>query len=648
MKGRLKKYKTFIIPVILLIGAIVLYFTANYLVSGILVIIANIILTLQIITIKNNSLITNLSSGINHGIEENLLNYDIPVVLINKNGNIIWSNKRFEIVGKILPIGSNIISIIRELDLQRLLKCDKDLYQRVALGGGQYKVTASYIDIKINEENNGAYILYFNDISKIEDHYLNSESVILMEVDNLFEALESAEEASRPLIIADIETTINSYAQKLRGFIVKYENNKYCLVVQDKYIENEINEKFKILETISKINRGNKYEITLSIGIGKGGASPQENYQFAVSAKELALGRGGDQVAIKDNGQLRFFGGNSRELEKRTRVRARIVARAIKEIIYESSNIFIIGHKNIDMDCFGSAVGLSSIIRKLGKKCNIVLDTDIEDIRYFYNKLRETGEYDNLFISSEQAKKIMNPNTLVIIVDVHNRSYISCRDIVEQASKKIIIDHHRRSPDILQGTLLSYIEVYASSTSELVTELIQYISEKQKLSSIEAEGLLAGIFMDTKGFSFKTGVRTFDAASYLRSLGADTIEVKKMFTDDLHEYLIIADTIKSAEVNDGIAIAVSPKVKEVSMVARAADELLNISGINVCFVLADMGDGITISGRSLGDFNVQIILEELGGGGHMNMAGAKVIDSTIEETKNKLKKSINKHLRAGE
>lgn len=648
MKKRLKKYKTIMIPVIVLLISIVLYFKANYLIGGLLLVLVVIIIALQIITIKNRSLIENLSEGINKGIETNLLNYDIPVVLINKNGNIIWANKRFEIVGKISPKGINIISVIKELDLQRILKCDKDLYQRVVVGGSNYKVNASCINTKINKEINEAYILYFNDISNIEDNYLVSESVVLIEVDNLSEALESAEESARPLIIADIETNINAYAQKNRAMIVKYENNKYCLVVQDKYIQSEIVDKFPILEQISKINRGNKYEITLSIGIGKGGSSPQENYQFAVTAKELALGRGGDQVAIKDNGQLKFFGGNSRELEKRTRVRARVVARAIKEIIYESNNVFIVGHKNIDMDCFGSAVGLSSIIKKLGKKCNIVLNNDIEDIGYFYNKLRDTGEYDNLFITQEQAKKIMTQNTLVIIVDVHNKGYISCIDIVEQASKKIIIDHHRRSPDILQGALLSYIEVYASSTSELVTELIQYMAEKAKLSSIEAEGLLAGIFMDTKGFSFKTGVRTFDAASYLRALGADTIEVKKMFTDDLNEYLIIADTIKSAEVKNGVAVAVSPKVKEVSMVARAADELLNISGINVCFVLADMGDGITVSGRSLGDINVQIILEELGGGGHMNMAGAKLINSTVEEAKNRLKESINKHLRVGE
>ena len=648
MKGNLKKYKTILFSIILFIVSIVLYFTVSYLIGGLLLVFTAIVITLQVISISKHNLISNLSEGINKGIENNLLNYDIPVVLINKNGNILWANKRFEIVGKVSPVGTNIISVIKELDLQRILKCDRDLYQRITLSGGHYKVNASSINIKINEDNNGAYILYFNDISKIEDNYLINESVMLIEVDNLSETLESTEEASRPLIIADIETTINSYAQKLRAMVVKYETNKYCLVVQDKYVDQEVEEKFKILEKISKINRGNKYEITLSIGIGKGGSSPQENYQFAITAKELALGRGGDQVAIKDNSQLKFFGGNSRELEKRTRVRARVVARAIKEIIYESNNIFIVGHKNIDMDCFGSAIGLASVIKKLGKKCNIVLNNDIEDIRYFYNKLRETGEYDNLFLTQEQAKKIMDQNTLVIIVDVHNRGYISCLEIVEQASKKIIIDHHRRSPDILQGALLSYIEVYASSTSELVTELIQYMAEKVRISSVEAEGLLAGIFMDTKGFSFKTGVRTFEAASYLRALGADTIEVKKMFTDDLNEYLIIADTIKSAEVSNGIAIAVSPKVNEVSMVARAADELLNISGINVCFVLADMDDGISISGRSLGDFNVQVILEELGGGGHMNMAGAKVLNSTIEETKNKLKDSINKHLRVGE
>lgn len=301
------------------------------------------------------------------------------------------------------------------------------------------------------------------------------------------------------------------------------------------------------------------------------------------------------------------------------------------------------------MDCFGSSLGISSVVKQLGKHCNIILGKDLSAIEYFLGKLKTDSRYDNLFISIEEANKLINEKTLLIIVDVHNSGYILDKDIVNKIQRKIIIDHHRRSPDTVEGAILSYIEVYASSTSEMVTEVIQYMVQRPNLTRFEAEGLLAGIFMDTKGFSFKAGVRTFDAASFLRASGADTIEVKKMFMDNLEDYLIIAETIKTAEIENNIAVAIAPEgLKKPFMAARAADELLNISGINVSFVLVNINGDIVISGRSIGETNVQVILEELGGGGHMNMAGAQVSNTTIEEAKIKLKKSIEKHLKVGE
>ena len=471
---------------------------------------------------------------------------------------------------------------------------------------------------------------------------------MLIEVDNLSEALEVTDEANRPMLAAEVEKSINSYSKKLKAMIIKYDYNKYCLSVQDKYINDEINCKFSILDEISNIDRGNKLEVTLSIGIGRGGDNSQENYNNAMTARELALGRGGDQVVIKNNEKISFFGGNTRELEKRTRVRARVISQALRELIFESSNILIMGHKNPDMDSFGASVGLWSAIRQLGKSCNIIIDNDINAIDYYMNKLKGDSKYDNLLISSSEAEKAINDKTLLIIVDVHNKGYVNNLNIVEKINRKIIIDHHRRSPDIIEGALLNYIEVYASSTSEMVTELIQYMLQKPRISKVEAEGLLGGIFMDTKGFQFKSGVRTFDAAAFLRSLGADTIEVKKMFTDSLEDYLLISDTIKSAEVNDNLAIAICPsEVDNTVIVARAADELLGISGIDVCFVLCEINNAITISGRSTGEVNVQVILEELGGGGHMNMAGAKV-NGTMDEAVYMLKEAIKKHLEVKE
>ena len=568
-----------------------------------------------------------------------------PIALIDNEGNILWANKRLKEELNLLDLQEqNILSIGRNLDLHKLLKCDKDLGQRVKIKDTFYSIYANNISGENIKYNEAKYLVYFNEVSNLRDLYSTRESIMLIEVDNLSEALERTDEANRPMLAAEVEKAINSYSKKLKAMIIKYEYNKYCLSVQDKYINDEINCKFNILDEISNIDRGNKLEVTLSIGIGRGGDNPQENYNNAMTARELALGRGGDQAVIKNNEKITFFGGNTRELEKRTRVRARVIAQALRELIFESSNIFIMGHKNPDMDSLGASIGLWSSIRQLGKNCNIIIDNDITAIDYYMTKLKKDDKYDNLFISSEEAEKNINDKTLLIIVDVHNKGYVNNLDIVERINRKIIIDHHRRSPDIIEGALLNYIEVYASSTSEMVTELIQYMLQKPRIPKIIAEGLLGGIFMDTKGFQFKSGVRTFDAAAFLRSLGADTIEVKKMFTDSLDDYLFISDTIRNAEVHENLAIAVCPSdVNNTVIVARAADELLGISGIDVCFVLCNINDSIIISGRSTGEVNVQVILEELGGGGHMNMAGAK-LECTIDEAVNLLKEAINKHL----
>lgn len=592
-----------------------------------------------------NEKMNTLTDEIKANINDNISNMSYPIALIDNEGNILWANKRLKEELNLLDLQEqNILSIGRNLDLHKLLKCDKDLGQRVKIKDTFYSIYANNISGENIKYNEAKYLVYFNEVSNLRDLYSTRESIMLIEVDNLSEALERTDEANRPMLAAEVEKAINSYSKKLKAMIIKYEYNKYCLSVQDKYINDEINCKFNILDEISNIDRGNKLEVTLSIGIGRGGDNPQENYNNAMTARELALGRGGDQAVIKNNEKITFFGGNTRELEKRTRVRARVIAQALRELIFESSNIFIMGHKNPDMDSLGAAIGLWSSIRQLGKNCNIIIDNDITAIDYYMTKLKKDDKYDNLFISSEEAEKNINDKTLLIIVDVHNKGYVNNLDIVERINRKIIIDHHRRSPDIIEGALLNYIEVYASSTSEMVTELIQYMLQKPRIPKIIAEGLLGGIFMDTKGFQFKSGVRTFDAAAFLRSLGADTIEVKKMFTDSLDDYLFISDTIRNAEVHENLAIAVCPSdVNNTVIVARAADELLGISGIDVCFVLCNINDSIIISGRSTGEVNVQVILEELGGGGHMNMAGAK-LECTIDEAVNLLKEAINKHL----
>ena len=583
---------------------------------------------------------------IDNGISDNALKYIYPLALIKEDGELVWYNNLFNTL-KLNEEDSekNILSVTRGLNLENVLKHEDNLHQRLNINSKLYDVYATLIETK-NEKY--LYLLSFNDITKLIDYETTQESVMLIEVDNFTDALDKTDENNRPLLVAEIERTINSYANNLKAMIKRYDTNKYVLSIQDKYIEDEIKQKFNIIETISKIDKGNSIEVTLSIGVGKGGMSPLENYNNANIAKELALGRGGDQVVIKTNNDIKFFGGNTKEIEKRTKVKARVIARALGELIYESSKVYIMGHKNPDMDCFGSSVGLASVVKQLGKTCNIVLDNDNNAIDYYLNKLNKESKYDDLFISVEDAKNELDSRTLVIIVDVHNNSYVADLPLVEKAERKVIIDHHRRSPDMIEHDILNYIEVYASSTSEMVTEIIQYMVDKPNLTRTEAEGLLAGIFMDTKGFSFKTGVRTFDAASFLKSLGADPIEVKKMFTDDLEDYLLIAETIKSAEVNDNTAIAITPKNIDTVIIAKAADELLNISGICVSFVLGEINNDIYISGRSVGDINVQVVLEALGGGGHMNIAGGMISNKTIEEVIYELKEAMKNYLRIGE
>ena len=646
MKKKLKKYRKLLISIAITILAIILYYIREfYLASAILIIYVVWNAYSDIDRQLYNEKVDTLTTKIKANINDNISNMLYPLALIDNEGNILWANKRLKEELNLLDLKEqNILSIGRNLDLQKLLKCDKDLRQRVKIKDSFYSIYATNISDENSPYIKQKYIVYFNEVSNLRDLYSIRESIMLIEVDNLSEALEGTDEANRPMLAAEVEKTINSYGKKLKAMIIKYEYNKYCLSVQDKYINDEINCKFSILDEISNIDRGNKLEVTLSIGIGRGGDNSQENYNNAMTARELALGRGGDQVVIKNNEKISFFGGNTRELEKRTRVRARVISQALRELIFESSNILIMGHKNPDMDSFGAAVGLWSAIRQLGKSCNIIIDNDNNAIDYYMNKLKNDSKYDNLLISSSDAEKVINDKTLLIIVDVHNKGYVNNLSIVEKINRKIIIDHHRRSPDIIDGALLNYIEVYASSTSEMVTELIQYMLQKPRISKVEAEGLLGGIFMDTKGFQFKSGVRTFDAAAFLRSLGADTIEVKKMFTDSLEDYLLISGTIKSAEVHDNLAIAICPsEVNNTVIVARAADELLGISGIDVCFVLCEINNAITISGRSTGEVNVQVILEELGGGGHMNMAGAKV-NGTMDEVVYILKEAIKKHL----
>lgn len=595
--------------------------------------------------------IEEFSNNLDSATRNTLVNLPFPMMIVTDDGDITWyNNKLTSIIKREELLGKNINSIVNEFD-------SKDIKEGIVSCYRYIKIDEKYFDIYTNvvKTNDETYnekciiILYFYDVTKIKQYKGEVESIMLIEVDNLDEVIKSTEEDYRPLLAAEIERNINSYAQGINAMIRKYSSNKYVLSIQEKYIQEEIKKKFEILDIIREINLGNKLAVTLSIGVGKSGDNPLINSNFANSAKELALGRGGDQAVVKSGEKMDFFGGKTKEVEKRTKVRARVVAHALNDLIKESSKVYIMGHKNPDMDCFGASVGLSSAVKKLNKECHIVLKESGNGIRYIVDKIKEDSKYDGLLITPEQCKEMLDDNSLLILADVHSMGYVQDSDIVKSVKNIVIIDHHRRTVDFIEGAILTYIEIYASSTSELVTEMIQYMLEKPKLSQLEAEALLAGICVDTKNFYLKTGVRTFEAASFLRRLGADTVDVKKMFGNDLSTYIERSEIIKNAKVENNIAIAIAPpNIEDTVVAAKAADELLNITGIQASFVLVTIDKDINISGRSLGDINVQLVLETLGGGGHMTIAGAKVSNSTPEEVVKKLKDAINKYSREGE
>jgi c-di-AMP phosphodiesterase-like protein len=643
---------------ILIILLVLLFITGKFILSNIFLLIY-IALLLYAITYNNSK------KSFNDDLENIVYKVDsikttafskvpFPTMFLSESGEVIWYN---EILALSLEnndiVGKNIKEVIKELNIKLVLEGKRSQYKDIKFRDRSYDIYVRALESYEINEDCKLIIVCFDDITHNVDltKQINEakESVMLIEVDNLDDVIKTTEEGLRPQLIADIDRTINNYANILKALIRKYSSNKYVLTTKDTNIEAEMNKKFDILDIIREVNSGNKLTVTLSIGVGRGGETPAQNHEFATIAKDLALGRGGDQCVVKSFEKVSFYGGKTKEVEKRTKVRARVIGHALLELINESSNIIIMGHHNPDMDCLGAAIGMYSTIRSLNKECHIVMDEPHDAVQYMLDRLDEDENYKDTFININTVKNIKNDKSLLILVDVHNESYVLSMEVVNYFSRIVIIDHHRKTKDFIQGAILSYVETYASSTSELITELIQYMVEKPKLREIEAVALLAGICLDTKNFCFKTGVRTFEAAAFLRRLGADTVDVKRIFSEALDVYITRADIIKTAMVKNKIAVAkCPPEISNSVLPAQAADELLNITGIQASFVIAKIEEGTYISGRSLGEINVQVILEYLGGGGHLTMAAARIKNTTQEQAEELLNNAIEKYLRKGE
>ena len=599
-----------------------------------------------------------LTLTVDTAAKTSLINSPFPLIILENDGNIIWKSSKFSKEFANIDINSYIDDI--SIDIKNIVNKSKektnkkDIIKQVEIGNKIYKVIGKYIKYTRNKDkkNKKEYmlILYFIDETeniKLQKEYKDSKSCIaIIMIDNYEETMLRLESEEKPQITAELDKCIYEWTNETNGVLIKVEKDRYIYFFEQRYLEKVKEDKFSILDKIKDIDTNEKVQFTLSIAVSNEGVTDKEKYKSAQTAMDIVLGRGGDQAVIRENEIYKFYGGRAQEIEKRTKVKARIMAHALENLIIESQKVMIMGHTNPDMDAIGSCLGIYRLAKTIGKDAYIICDKNTPTLEEFMKTIENDSEYEDIIINKEVAIENVDEDTLLVIVDTNKINYVEAPELLDKTKKIVVIDHHRRSTDYVENATITFQEVYASSAAELVTELLQYVENRVTLKKIEAESLYAGIMMDTKNFTFKTGVRTFEAAAYLRRCGVDIIRVKKWFQSDLASFNKIADIVKKAEVvNETIAISIyDKKTKDASLIcAKAADELLTISNITASFVIGNLGDKICISGRSIGDINVQIILEKLGGGGHITLAGAQVEGMTIEETKQELKNRINEY-----
>ena len=590
-----------------------------------------------------------LTFNIDKLAKNTMVNSPFPLVIAETNGNMIWKSNKFTQEFANIDINNILGDLLKQIKLEienNEESTEQSIHKELEIGNKIYEILGRYT--KSKEE----YIctIYFIDETKcveLEKEYHNSQICVgLIMIDNFEEVNQRISDEDKPLLTAQIEKTIYDWASEFQGLVVKAERDTFVCIFEQRYLAELEEKKFNILDTIKELELSDKIQITLSISVSTEGDSNYQKYKSAQAGLDIALGRGGDQTVVRENGKYQFFGGRTQELEKRTKVKARIVSHALQELMQEAKNVMIMGHTNGDIDSMGASMGLYRLAKSLNVEAYIVNNSTGISLEDFMEAAKEEKEYQEVIINKAEALSKISAETLLIIVDTHKRSYVEVPELLEETGKIAIIDHHRKSPDFIEEAILTFHEVYASSACELVTEILEYAPKEIELTTIEAEALYAGIMMDTKNFTFKTGVRTFEAAAYLRKCGIDIIRVRKWFQSDLKTYTKISKIIDNAEIiNDTIGISIyDENDKDANVIcAKAADELLTISDITASFVIGKLGDKVCISGRSIGGINVQIILEKLGGGGHITLAGAQVEGLSIGEVKNLLIEKINEY-----
>lgn len=601
-------------------------------------------------------------------VQKQLLDkFEIPYALLDSNGKILWCNKKFsEVTGKDKHYHKSITSIFsgitreiiqKEQDVIDVELTYQDKYYRASMSKIYFSDMPDENDVVTVEDGQQFLtVLYLFDKTKL--HWYKNENreqqmvSSLVYIDNYEEALDSIEEVKRSLLVALVDRKVNKYFSERDAIIKKLEKDKYFVTFKQKYLDEFVADKFHVIEDVKTIKVGNEMAVTLSIGVGLGGNSYSRNYEYSRMAIDLALGRGGDQVVVKDGENITYYGGKTRQVEKMTRVKARVKAHALRDIIESKERVIIMGHSISDVDSFGAAIGIYCAANVLGKKAYIVLNEVTSSLRPIKEQFTEEKGYPaDLFIKSDVAIDIVDNDALVMVVDTNRPNLTECPELLSRTKTIVVFDHHRQSSDVIEHAVLSYIETYASSTCEMVAEVLQYFSEKIHLQPQEADSIYAGILIDTDNFNTKTGVRTFEAAAYLRRCGAEVTRVRKMLRDDIYAYKARAEVVRQAEVYQKIfAISTCPSngIESPTIVgAQAANELLNIVGIKASFVLTEYNGKIYISARSIDEINVQLIMEQIGGGGHLNVAGAQLSSCSMEEAVIIVKNTLNHMIEDG-
>lgn len=584
--------------------------------------------------------------------KQSISNLHLPLCMVNNKGIIVWYNRKLsEVFGKKGLFGERIEEYVPEFDVQKMMENEEGsvfidrFYDRIY--NAIYNVNPG------KEPKDKNLMICFEDITELEaikkESAENQAAIISIQVDSLDEVLDSTSEADRPSISAELDKRLKGWSEMHNMVLRKTAADKYLAITTEKDLLEMEENKFRILDEIRSIDFSNTIPLSISMGVSPQTNDLRETQLIADSALDIALGRGGDQVAVKRNDKYSFYGGMSKAIEKKTRVKARIVSYALKDLILESSDVLVMGHNYADLDALGSALGVVAIAELLNKEAKIVMEHSNSSIDVLYHRIKGNKKYGDVFLTKYEAKNHLKSTTLLVVVDTHKPSLTEYPELVAMSDRVVVIDHHRRGEEFVENPVLIYHETYASSTSEMVTELIPYVMDRPQINSLIAEALLAGITLDTKSFTFKTGVRTFEAAAYLRKYGADTVAVKTMFQGDMETFRIKVDAMNRTKViGDSVALTYCEKqLGNPQLVAsKIADELLNLKGMQASFVLAEDQSGeIQVSARSLGKINVQVIMERLGGGGHMETAATQMKNISMMDAIEKVEEQIMIYLK---